>query len=441
MPRSARSCLALLALASLTLVACKPKGPELPTCSDDGTSISFTEAPTWSESVAPLVNAHCVSCHQRDGSAPMSFATYDEAAPYADLMAAATADRRMPPAQPTSCGECQTFSNSHWLTPQDLATFRAWAEAGAPVGDPSSSQPPPDLPALDRVDMTLPMAEPYLPAGVNGDDDYRCFVVTPDLPETQYLTGFSVVPGQPSLVHHVILYGLYTTEQRELAQQKAGEDDKPGFPCFGDSGIDDAPMLAAWAPGVPPVEYPEGTGVRLLPGMELVLQVHYHTEFEVQPDQSAMELRLEDSVPEEAVILPVGAWDFSLEPGQAAATTWENTGDLVGPVGPVQIHAVAPHMHKRGLSMQVEMWEGLHAYACMLDLPKWDFDWQGLYFYEEPVTLPGASSVRVTCTFDTTGAESNVEWGDGTEDEMCLALFYVTGIPQNILDSEYSALE
>ncbi|MCO4774157.1 MAG: hypothetical protein KDA24_29270, partial [Deltaproteobacteria bacterium] len=125
---------------------------------------------------------------------------------------------------------------------------------------------------------------------------------------------------------------------------------------------------------------------------------------------------------------------------QAEATTGETWLDFIGPIGEVQVHAVAPHMHKRGRSMQVEMWD-LGAYECMLDLPRWDFDWQSLYFYEEPVTVKGGWNVRTTCTFDTRGAEQNVVWGDGTDDEMCLALFYVTGIPQNVLDEQYAALE
>ena len=429
-----------VAAAVVALLGCKP-AMEFPTCADGGEEIAFDQAPTWSADVAPVVFEHCVQCHRRDGSAPMAFTTHEEAAPWAELMAAATTERRMPPAGPTSCGECQTFKDSHWLSPQELAVFRAWAASGAPEGDPSAVPELPPVPGgLDRVDLSLQMPEQYLPAGANGADDYRCFIVTPDLAETQYLTGFAVDPGQDALVHHVILYGLYTSEHRSLAAELAGQDDKAGFGCFGDSGIDEAPMLAGWAPGTPPILYPEDTGVRLLPGMELVLQVHYHTEINSLPDQSTMHLRLEDSVPQEAVILPVGDWEFSVAPGQELGATYQQDGDFIGPVGPVQVHGVAPHMHTRGRTLQVELWE-LDDYQCMVDIPHWDFDDQGLYFYEEPVTVKGGANMRITCGFDTRGADGPVEWGDGTEDEMCLALFYVTGIPQNILDEQYASLE
>jgi hypothetical protein len=415
---------------------CKPASPEFPTCDDDGRDITFESVPTWTEDVAPIVQAECLGCHRTGGVAPWAFESYESIAGMADQVSNAVVHRRMPPGSPTSCGECATFANDARLTPAQIATVRAWAEGGAPEGEGEMPANPPPPAGLSRVDQTLVMPEPYTP-DASADDDYRCFVVTPELDDVVYLSGFEVRPGQPELVHHVILYGMYTQEHRDLVADLDAADPGVGFSCFGTSGVDDAPMLAAWAPGTPPIEYPEGTGVRLRPGMQLVMQVHYHTEADASPDRSAMDLHLESSVDQEAVILPVYDWELELQPGQSEAATSDRWFDFIGPVGPVQIHAFAPHMHTRGRSMQVEMWEGTN-YQCMGDIPAWDFDWQGMWFYEEPIELPGGANVKITCTYDTRGAEDVITWGDGTGDEMCLALFYVTGIPQHILDDQYA---
>lgn len=430
---------AFVVLASAS--ACMPRG-EFPTCTDVGDDIEFAAVPTWSDDVAPLMAEHCSSCHQEGGSAPFALATFEDAAPFSAAIGSAVVSRRMPPAGPSSCGECQTFSNAPWLTPEEIATIRAWSDGGAPAGEPETSplEPRPTA-GLSRVDRSLSMGRPYQPGGdERATDDYRCFVVDPELDTTQYLTGFEVQPGNEAVVHHVILYGLYSAYDQGLAAELEQADDGYGFPCFGTSGIDNAPMLAAWAPGTPPIVYPSGSGVRLTPSMKLIMQVHYHLEGDAEPDQSSMDLMLQDSVPDEAVLFPAGNWEFYLPPGESSVTDSQVFLDFIGPVGPVQVHGVAPHLHTRGQSMQVEIGVGAD-HQCLLDVPKWDFNWQGLYFYEEPLTVKSGAMARVTCTWDTTDASGTTEWGDGTEDEMCLALFYITGLPQNRLDAWYASSE
>jgi hypothetical protein len=422
----------------LLLGGCMQPG-EFPTCVDRGEDLVFDTVPTWSDDVATIVDEHCASCHRVGGSAPFPIVTYADAAAFAPAIKASVVERRMPPAGPTNCGECQSFTNAPWLSPTEIATIRAWVDGGLPAGTTEAPPEPEPLDAtLPRVDQTLAMPAPYTPQG--GSDDYRCFVVDAGLVDTTFLTGFSVQAGNPDVVHHVILYGLYAREHQELAAQLERRDQREGFECFGTSGIDDAPMLAAWAPGTPPVVYPEGTGVRLTPGMQLILQVHYHLdEPEPEPDRSRIDLMLAPSVQNEAVLLPVGNWWFELEPGQSSVSDTQVDLDFIGPIGEVELHAVAPHMHTRGRSMQVEVGLGAKR-QCLLDVPEWDFEWQGLFFYEEPITVGGGAMLRISCTWDTRDADEVTTWGDGTDDEMCLALFYVTGLPQNRVDAWYSSV-
>ena len=61
-----------------------------------------------------------------------------------------------------------------------------------------------------------------------------------------------------------------------------------------------------------------------------------------------------------------------------------------------------------------------------MDVPQWDFDWQFFYEYEKPIQVGISDELVVTCTYDTRGATSDVYFGGGTEDEMCLVGIYVT---------------
>ena len=58
----------------------------------------------------------------------------------------------------------------------------------------------------------------------------------------------------------------------------------------------------------------------------------------------------------------------------------------------------------------------------------WDFNWQGIYGYQEPVNLPKGTVLRMKAVFDNSTANPRnpssppipVTWGEQTQDEMCI---------------------
>jgi hypothetical protein len=83
-------------------------------------------------------------------------------------------------------------------------------------------------------------------------------------------------------------------------------------------------------------------------------------------------------------------------------------------------------MHRYGRTMRVDLYQTLVP-TCLVDVPRYSFEWQRFYFYEEPVEIPQlAGTFQITCTYDTQGAMNWIHFGEGTEDEMCLSGFYVT---------------
>ncbi len=413
-------------LALLLLAACsRPEGPEFPTCMDDGADLTFDQPPTWHRDVSPLLVRSCGGCHQVGGVAGVSLLDYADAARLADRIAFRTADRSMPPGSPTSCGTCQTFRNARWLTPREVATLAAWAAAGAPAGDPlDARKAQPTIDVLDRVDLTVELPEPYLPDG--DADDYRCFVLDVDLPADRFLTGFEVRPDARQEVHHVILYSVASDNAADTARDLDAGEAGPGYTCFGGSKVGGG-AIAGWAPGVGASLYPAGTGIKVPAGRPLIMQVHYHVDGEAVPDRSAVDLRLEDEVAAPAAFLMVTDSTFALEPGQdSVSSTFERRayeGAVDAPDG--YLWGVLPHMHTLGRSLHVEAW-GDERYACLVDVPRWDFDFQGLYFYDEPVAANPDWQISITCEWDTRGRDDVVTWGDATTDEMCLASFYAT---------------
>jgi hypothetical protein len=62
----------------------------------------------------------------------------------------------------------------------------------------------------------------------------------------------------------------------------------------------------------------------------------------------------------------------------------------------------------------------------MVDVPHWDFHWQDLYFYDEPIEVHAGDTMKLTCSYDTVGQTQTTTFGEGTTDEMCIAFLYQT---------------
>lgn len=404
----------------------------------------------WTD-VAPIVEQHCVSCHQDGGVAPFRLDDYEAAAQWAGPSASAVASRSMPPFLVKGDGTCGEFKDSNWLTDAEIQTLEVWADEGAPKGDDATVTLS-ERPALmgPTVDTTTPVFVPEIVGGGNAEfDEYRCFAVEIGTDVDKYLAGYDVVPGNESIVHHVIgmpvdmdaaswAGGRTNAEQIEVL--KAPQPDREGWPCFNGAG-DDVSYdfeVVAWAPGQGPVVYPEGVGLKVPATMMMVYQVHYNLVDPStlgQPDQTTVRLKLVDEVEREAymslpdLFLGGGANMDEVPPGQTAASvTFEMpvswiTGNLALDF---ELIGVLPHMHERGREMHVSVEHAGGSNTCVAEVPAWDFNWQRLYMYEQPIGLTPEDTLRVECIYDTTGDTEPTTAGWGTRNEMCLPGLLVT---------------
>src|SRR5439155_22148661 len=102
-------------------------------------AVSFTprgsaqRAVTFSDTIAPIVYANCVSCHRPGEAAPFSLLTYDDVRKRAELVAKVTAARYMPPWHAAhGYGE---FADERRLTDAEIAAIGEWVKQGMPEGD------------------------------------------------------------------------------------------------------------------------------------------------------------------------------------------------------------------------------------------------------------------------------------------------------------------
>jgi len=451
-----------------------------------------TAIPSFTRDVAPIVRDNCTGCHRVGGIAPFPLETSEQVSSRAGLIGAVVRQRRMPPWPPGPRSPAYAGEAERTLTARERATLLAWTRAGAPVDGPALGRRPasPPRPRAGESVLRLRMPRAYSPRAAQGaTDDYRCFLLDPKLAADTSVTSARIEPGAAEVVHHVILFRVSSSEvpqARRLDRSAPG----PGWRCFGGTGLpasaspgairgslDDAGWVAAWAPGSGGGRLPEGTGVVLPAGSAIVMQVHYNLLHGRVADRSQAVLTTAPAsarlAPLRTMLLPApvelacakderarlctrteALFELGRRYGPFAALVPSGLlvlcrGDATTPkpsavttcqrriTAPTTIRVVAGHMHLLGASIRVELEAGTPRPRVLLDIPRWDFHWQGAYTLLEPVRARPGDVVRVTCRHDVRKRRSGahgaprapryVLWGEGTSDEMCLGILQVTG--------------
>jgi peroxiredoxin len=372
---------------------------------------------TYSGQVARILRDRCVSCHRPGEIAPFALTTYAQAAGWAETIAEVVRDGRMPPWHASA--EYGQFANDAHLIDEEKRLIAAWVADGAPEGDPRERPEP--LPFPDGWRIPTPDLVAALPEEVavpaDGAMPYRYFTVDPGLDRDVWVRASQVRPGNPSVVHHLIVYVL-----------------PPGARGPGSPGAD---IMAAYAPGMPPRVLPEGTAKLIPAGSRLMFQMHYTPRGTPQTDRSRIGLTFADPKTVRRRVTSVLAANprLRIPPGAAdyRATAEHRFGQ------DTLLYALLPHMHLRGKSARIEATYPDGRREVLLDVPRYEFDWQNAYTLAEPKPMPEGTVIRCHARFDNSADNPNnpdpsatVTWGEQTRDEMLVGYYDVALAAQDL---------
>lgn len=426
--RFAQLALLLSLLTALLLPAAPGPAAAAPAAGSEDRAGDLPARVTYSEHVAPIFYEHCVSCHRPNDVAPMSLLTYESARPWAKSIARAVIAGEMPPwdADPR-WGE---FENDISLAEDEIALIRRWVQLGAPEGDPAALPPAPELPAAGswrmgrEPDYVIELAEVEVPE--SGPDLFITQVFGSDISEGKWIQALELLPGNTDVLHHVVTYlGPFGMGDDEEEYSNAGitRTIYLNEAARRDIGMAEAPRIGGvWVAGSPPYSFPTGQGLPLQANELFSFNMHYHPSGTAGTDRSKLgvyfgEGNLEKEVTtafavDPGLYIPAGAADYS----EDALYLFARDSKIV---------SLLPHMHQRGKSMRYVLERPDGTREVLLDVPEYDYDWQNIYRFREPVEVPAGSIVHVEARWD--NSEQNpanpdptvdVPWGDGTDNEM-----------------------
>jgi len=362
------------------------------------------EEVTYTKHVAPIVQKRCQECHRPGEIGPFSLLTYDDAKKRTGRIREALVEQRMPPwhADPRH----GKFQNDRRLPQEEIDTLLAWIDSGAAKGDEKDMPPPVPFVKgwkIGEPEKVYTMEKEFkVPAA--GTLDYQRFVVDPDIKEDVWIQAAECRPGNRAVVHHILVY--------ILAPGKTNPYERDGT----------AATLSGWAPGDMPTMFPPGTAKLIQAGSKLLFEVHYTPNGVEQTDRSSVGVIFAKKKPEHVVEVNILAnLKLKIPPHNANVK-----GEVIYTFPQdALLLSFMPHMHLRGTSAKYVVTYPDGKTETLLSVPDYDFNWQSVYRFAEPLKIPKGSKLTWTGHWDNSADNprnpdptKEVIWGLQTWDEM-----------------------
>jgi mono/diheme cytochrome c family protein len=407
------------------------------------TAAQTKDAVTFSKDIAPILQRSCQQCHRPGSVAPMSLLTYEEARPYARAMKARTAlrDRRgaMPPWYIEKNVGIQQFKDDFSLGEDAIAKIAAWADNGAPQGNPADMPPPltfvdnkawrigtPDLIVVSPSVEMKAVAPDWFgaigtsPTGLT-EDRYVAAVEVKEVNDLQGKTGRSSTVGGLYLFHHAAYAAL--------------------TPGVGGGGVQQFPVHEVGRNA----DVFDAEAGRLLAADSLLTfnSVHLHANgldakahlevgFKFHPRGYKPTMNFRQLFVGNGPDLDIKGMEAN-QRVDAYYTLPQHT----------KISTYEPHMHAPGVRMCLEAIWGVTVQT--LNCSKYDHNWVRAYWYADDAAplLPKGTILHVVGYFDTTPANKNVadgrNWsgsGHRSVDNMMINLMQAIALTDEQFDAE-----
>jgi peroxiredoxin len=365
---------------------------------------------TYAKHIAPIVQKHCTGCHRPGEIGPFTLADHQDVVNWSATIREVVEQSRMPPWHTDA--PPGRFLNDRRLAESDKKLLFDWMDNGMPAGDPADLPEPPKFVEgweIPQPDLVLEMPNAFtVPA--KGTVEYQYFELSQKFDEDKWIVASEARPGNRAVVHHIILFFV-----------------PPGFkrPIQEGSLLN---SLATFAPGMPAWQARPGMAKRIPAGSKLYFQMHYTPNGTAATDLSRAGLVFIDAKKVEKQLRTDAVVNFRLRiPPKTDNVPFEATHGIGRDM---RLVSLLPHMHLRGKAFRIEAVDPGGQNQLLVDVPRYDFNWQNSYVFTEPVALREGSRLKCRAVYD--NSENNpsnpdpsqtVGWGDQTWEEMLVAQF------------------
>lgn len=397
------------------------------------TNLIEAQNPNWSDDVAKIVYENCATCHRSNGIAPFKLTSYQDAVNNASGISTAISNGSMPPWTPDP--NYKSFVHQRVMKQSDKNTVLQWIANNTPSGDLRFAPPAPNYSSSSQlVSPNISLTIPTYTVTSNSDE-YHNFVLPSGISAINYIKEIEVLPGNPSIVHHVLVFEDSTTNPISPSS-------------VGGTGSSASRLLFGFTPGAQPYYTPVGTGLKLNANTRIILQIHYAPGSQGQTDATTINIKTTTMTQRQIFVSFLLNHTTTITNGPLyipANQTRTFNEQFTVPGAQTFLYAF-PHMHLIGKSIESYGTTASGATIPIVKIPNWQFHWQDNFVFPNAIKIDSGTTLKAQAYYDNTvnntenpnNPPQDVNLGEGTNDEMMLVFFaymnYQAGDENLIID-------
>jgi|UPI000417B4CA hypothetical protein len=377
---------------------------------------SFAQKITFYQDIQPIFHANCAGCHRPGEAAPFNLITYEDISKRSDFIKKVITSGYMPPWRAND--NYTHFANKRQLSDSQIQTIVAWIDTDMPKGKINLDA---EKKLLDRTDagtayhrkpdLTLKMDKAYLQKG-DGEERFMVFKIPFELPTEANVEAVEFVSNNKKIIHHAN-YAIHPVEDptidlhNTVSQINLGTDEKYTY----DQWLPYKKKMVyygGWIPGSSYESYPAGVGWKMPRRGVILLTIHFGPSGKDAESFNGVNFFFKtEPIKRTVKVISLGSGGIGqkdIDPPLMIFANDKSTHHLqvTNRNEDISLLYIWPHMHQIGAEFKAYAMNLSRDTIPLVHIPNWDFRWQELYRYQQPVILKRGTVIHIDGTYDNT---------------------------------------
>lgn len=377
---------------------------------------SFAQKITFYQDIQPIFHANCTGCHRPGEAAPFNLITYEDISKRSDFIKKVITSGYMPPWRAND--QYTHFANKRQLSDSQIQTIVAWIDTDMPKGKINLDA---EKKLLDRTDagtayhrkpdLTLKMDKVYLQKG-DGEERFMVFKIPFELPAEANVEAVEFVSNNKKIIHHAN-YAVHPVEDptidlhNTVSQINLGTDEKYTY----DQWLPYKKKMVyygGWIPGSFYESYPAGVGWKMPRRGVILLTIHFGPSGKDTESFNGVNFFFKtEPIKRTVKVISLGSGGIGqkdIDPPLMIFANDKSTHHLqvTNRNEDISLLYIWPHMHQIGAEFKAYAMNLSRDTIPLVHIPNWDFRWQELYRYQQPVILKRGTVIHIDGTYDNT---------------------------------------
>ena len=376
------------------------------------------QVPEFYKDVQPIIHANCVPCHRTGEAAPFALITFEDVTKRSKFIKQVVSSRYMPPWKADN--HFNSFANDRSLSDKDIKTIVGWTDGGTLKGK-QNLKAEQELQARvnagtaykRKPDLSLRIKDAFV---VKGDaaERFVMFKIPFELAQEANVEAIEFTSNNKKLIHHAN-FAIHPVNDPAIDLNNTVDFVDLSGPS-GDKYYEwvkykkEMTYYGGWIPGTTVETYPEDMGWVMPKRGVVLVTVHFGPSSIDAESIDGVNIFFKNTpIKRKVKVISLGSGGIGEKdispPFMIFADEVKSFRLRIANNQPdVSLLYAWPHMHYLGKEFKAYATTAAGDTIKLVHVPAWDFRWQEIYKYKNPLLLPKGAIVHVEGTYDNTAA-------------------------------------